>query len=164
MTLEGGDMSTRIKIIVTLVALAAVAVSVPLAAASRANDSRLVIGIRLDFDSPTHAAGTFAACCAVNDDGAAEAQVLSFVPKGDKATFEATNTFSGQKGSFTILLSGVTGPLASDRHIARAQWRVIDGSGAYAQLGGEGQLTAVTDETNGFLTAIANGEGHGAGG
>ena len=154
-------MSTRIKIIVSLVALAAVAVTVPLAAASRSNDSRLVIGIRLNFDSSTHAGGTFAACCAVNDDGAAEAQVLSFAPRGDnEATFEATNTYVGQKGSFSILLRGVTGPLDSDRHVARARWRVVDGSGAYAQLSGEGQLTAVTDETTGFLSGVAVGESH----
>jgi hypothetical protein len=151
-------MSTRFKILVTLFALAAVAVTVPLAAASRENDSRLVIGIRLNFDSSTHAAGTFAACCAVNDDGVAEAQVLSFAPRGDdEGVFEATNTYVGQKGSFTILLRGVTGPLDSERHVARARWRVIHGSGAYAQLSGEGQLTAVTDETNGFLSGVAVG-------
>ena len=93
------------------------------------------------------------------DDGAAEAQVLSFAPRGDnEATFEATNTYVGQKGSFSILLRGVTGPLDSDRHVARARWRVVDGSGAYAQLSGEGQLTAVTDETNGFLSGVAVGE------
>jgi hypothetical protein len=159
-------MSMRIKIIGALVALTAVAVTVPLATASRASDNRLVIGIRLNFDSPTHAAGTFAACCAVNDAGTAEAQVLSFEPKpnGRKATFEATNTYVGQQGSLTIRLRGDTGPLGSDRHIARAKWRVIDGSGAYAQLRGEGRLTAVTDQTNGFLTGVAEGEGHGTGG
>jgi hypothetical protein len=157
-------MRMRVKIIGALVALAAVAVTVPLALASRTDDNRLVIGVRVNFDSSTHAAGTFSACCAVNDDGTAEAQVLSFEPKaGNDATFKATNTFVGQKGSFTILLRGVTGPLDSDRHIAHAGWRVIDGSGAYADLRGEGELTAVTDETNGFLTAVAEGEGHGAG-
>jgi hypothetical protein len=155
----------RLKIIGALVALATVAITVPLALASRGNDSRLVIGVRLNFDSPTHAAGTFAACCAVNDDGTAEAQILSFQPKqGNEATFEATNTFAGQNGSFIIRLRGVTGPLDSDRHIAHGRWSVIDGSGAYAGLRGEGQLTAVTDETNGFLTGVDEGEGHGAGG
>jgi hypothetical protein len=159
-------MSRRIKLIGALVALAAVAVTVPLALASRTNDNRLVIGVRVDFDSSTHATGTFAACCAVNDDGTAEAQVLSFDPNkaGTEATFRATNTFNGQKGSFTIQLRGVTGPLDSPRHIAHASFRVIDGTGAYARLDGDGQLTAVTDETNGSLTGVAEGEGHGASG
>jgi hypothetical protein len=134
--------------------------AVPLAASS-GQDHRLVIGIRLDFVSPSHAVGTFAACCAVNDSGTASVDVTSFNPKpnGDEASFEATNTYVGSKGSFTILLRGVTGPLDSLRHVARAHWRVIAASGDYADLRGEGQLSAVTDENTGALTATADGEG-----
>jgi hypothetical protein len=152
---------TRTGLIATLITLAAVAVAVPLATASPANDNGLVIGIKLTFDSSTHAGGSFAACCAVNDAGSAQADILSFTPTGgDQATFKATNTFTGQNGTFEILLEGVTGPLSSPRHIARAHWTVISGTGAYKTLHGDGRLTAVTDDTNGSLAAIADGEGH----
>ena len=152
-------MRTRTSLIATLLTLAVVAVAVPLATASPANDNRLVIGIKLTFDSSTHASGSFAACCAVNDAGSAEANILSYTPSGDQATFKATNTYTGHNGTFEILLKGVTGPLTSPIHIARAHWTVISGTGAYTNLHGEGRLTAVTDESDGSLAGIATGEG-----
>lgn len=159
-------MRTRISLIATVTTLAALAVAVPLASATgdngkRGNDNRLVIGIKLTFDSSKHAKGTFAACCAVNDHGRAEANILSFKPTtGDEATFRATNTYSGAHGTFKIRLTGVTGPLSSQLHIARAHWSVISGTGAYASLEGDGRLTAVTDDTNGSLAGIASGHAH----
>ena len=152
-------MRTRTSLIATLLTLAVVAVAVPLATASPANDNRLVIGIKLTFDSSTHASGSFAACCAVNDAGSAQANILSYTPSGDQATFKATNTYTGHNGTFEILLTGVTGPLTSPIHIARAHWTVISGTGAYTNLHGDGRLTAVTDDTNGSLAGIATGEG-----
>jgi hypothetical protein len=154
-------MRKPISLIATLLTLAVVAVTVPLAGASSTNDSRLVIGIKLTFDSSTHATGSFAACCAVNDHGSAEANILSFKPTtGDEATFQATNTYTGANGKVKILLKGVTGPLSSKIHIARAHWTVISGTGAYASLHGDGRLTAVTDDTNGSLTGVADGHAH----
>lgn len=156
-------MRTRTSLIACIFTFVLVAVTAPLAAARAPNDHGLVIGVRLTFDSSTHAAGSFAACCAVNDDGSAEAHISSFTPtSGDKAIFEATNTYTGAFGSFTIQLNGVTGPLDSQRHVARAHWTVISGSGAYASLHGDGRLTAVTDEKDRSLAAVANGEAHGA--
>lgn len=154
-------MRTRISLIGALLTLAVVAVAVPLATANPDNDNRLVIGIKLIFDSSTHASGSFAACCAVNDAGGAQANILSFTPTaGGEGTFKATNTFAGENGTFEILLEGVTGPLSSPRHIARAHWTVIGGTGSYTNLHGEGRLTALTDDTNGSLAAIADGTAH----
>jgi hypothetical protein len=151
-------MRTRTGLIATLITLAVVAVAVPLAGASGVNDNRLTIGIKLTFDSSSHAAGSFAACCAVNDHGSAEANILSFkATTGDEATFRATNTYAGANGTFTILLTGETGPLSSQIHIARAHWTVVSGTGAYATLHGAGRLTAVTDDTNGSLAGVADG-------
>jgi hypothetical protein len=50
------------------------------------------------------------------------------------------NTFVGSKGSFTLKLRGVTGPLGSPVHIATADWAVVSGTGAYADLAGGGLL------------------------
>ena len=143
---------------VLVAAITGAAVAVPLAA-SADRDHRLVIGVRVNFVSSTHAEGTFAACCAVNDNGAAQADITAFSLKNDDTgAFEAIETFSGLKGSFRLALRGTTGPLSSLRHVARGHWSVLDGTGAYAGMKGEGKFTAVTDETDGALTAINDGE------
>jgi hypothetical protein len=136
----------------------AAATTVPLAA-SADRDEKLVIGVRVDFVSSTHAEGTFAACCAVNDSGTAQADVTSFTERDDIAEFEAIETFAGSQGTFKLALRGTTGPLGSPNHVARGRWRVIDGTGAYADVEGRGRFTAVTDQVTGALTAINTGRG-----
>ena len=151
----------RKLLVATLVVLAAV-VATTAAAATGTNgggDRRLVIGVRVDFTSSTHAEGTFAVCCAVNDSGEAQADVTSFVPHGNIATFEATETFAGSEGTFVVALRGRTGPLDSPNHIARGHWRVVSGTGEYEDLRGHGVFTAVTNQTNGALTAVNDGFG-----
>jgi hypothetical protein len=147
----------RIILALFVVAIAA-ATSVPLAA-SADRDEELVIGVRVDFVNSSHAEGTFDACCAVNDSGRAQADVTSFTPRrNDRADFQAIETFTGSQGTFRLALRGTTGPLSSPRHIARGTWRVIDGTGAYADLEGRGRFTAVSNQTTGALTAINKGE------
>jgi hypothetical protein len=116
------------------------------------------IGVRLDFSSSTQADGTFAVCCSVTDSGTAQAEVTSYVEEGDHARFEATNTYTGEQGSFTILLRGTTGPLGSPVHVARGRWWVTEGSGTYAGLEGKGRFTAVTNQATGALTGIFEGK------
>jgi hypothetical protein len=135
----------------------AAATTVPLAA-SADRDEKLVIGVRVDFVSPTHAEGTFAACCAVNDSGRAQADVTPGTVRNDILEFEAIETFAGSQGTFRLALRGTTGPLSSPNHLARGRWRVIDGTGAYADLEGRGRFTAVTNQA-GELTAINTGRG-----
>jgi hypothetical protein len=147
------------RIILALLAVGIVAATTVPLAASADRDEELVIGVRVDFVSSSHADGTFDACCAVNDSGRAQADVTSFTPKrNDLAEFEAIETFTGAEGTFRLALRGTTGPLSSPRHIARGRWRVIDGTGAYADLEGRGRFTAVTNQTTGALTAINKGE------
>ena len=147
------------KIIFALLAVGIVAASTVPLAASADRDEELVIGVRVDFVSSSHADGTFVACCAVNDSGAAQADVTSFTPRrNDRADFEAIETFTGSKGTFRLALRGTTGPLGSPRHIARGRWRVIDGTGPYSDLEGHGRFTAASDQTTGVLTAINKGE------
>jgi hypothetical protein len=146
-----------IKIVCMLAAVVAAFSIVPLAA-SADRDRQLVMGIRLNFTSPTHADGTFAACCAVNDSGAAQADVTSFTPRNNKARFEATETLTGAKGTITLALRGTTGPLDSPNHIARGKWKVVTGTGTYAGLRGRGKFTAVTNQATGALTGINQGK------
>jgi hypothetical protein len=146
------------RLLVAAAAAMIVAVVVVPLAASGGQDQRVTIGVRLDFTSATHADGSFAACCAITDSGTASADVTSFVPQGNEARFEATNTFVGSKGSFTLELRGTTGPLGSPVHVADARWRVIGGTGEYEDLEGRGRLKAVTDQNTGALTAIDTGQ------
>ena len=147
-------------IIGAVTAAAIIATVVPFAAfadADRDRGNRVKIGVRLDFSSSTQADGSFAVCCSVTDSGTAHAEVTSYVEQGDHARFEATNAFTGENGSFTILLRGTTGPLSSPVHVARGRWHVTEGSGAYADLEGKGRFTAVTNQSTGALTAIDKG-------
>ena len=151
------------KRITIICALAVACAAVSTAAAGRehraGDGDRLVFGVRVDFTSATEAAGKFAVCCAVDDAGAARANVTSFVPRRDKtADFQATETLAGSRGTITLALRGTTGPLDSDRHIARGGWTVRSGTGAYAGLDGSGRFTALTDEATGALTAINRGD------
>jgi hypothetical protein len=146
-------MKKRLLLAVSLV-LAVGALVVPLA--SSHDSGRITIGVRLNFAQP-EAAGTFAACCAFTDSGTATAEITRYDPEGDHFRFEATNTFVGSDGSFTLRLRGVTGPAESEVHVARARWVVVGGTGAYAGMEGRGTLTAVTDQTTGELTAIDKG-------
>jgi hypothetical protein len=148
----------RVTIACMLVAIAVTFSIVPLAA-SQGGDRQLAIGVRVDFTSPTHAVGTFSACCAVTDSGSAQAEVTSFTPKSNNtATFEAIETLAGSKGDITLALRGTTGPLDSDVHIARGEWKIVGGTGAYAHLRGRGTFTAVTDQVTRALTAINKGK------
>jgi hypothetical protein len=148
------------KFIVIAAVAAVVTAVVPLAAFADgdSDDNAATIGVRLDFSSTTQADGSFAVCCTVTDSGPAHAEVTSYVERGDRARFKATNTFTGEHGAFTIRLRGTTGPLGSPVHLARGRWHVIDGSGAYTQLEGKGRFTAVTNQATGALTAVDEGE------
>ena len=150
------------RLLVMAAAVVAVAGSVVPVAASRGGDERTAIGVRLNFTSDRHAEGTFAVCCAITDSGAASAEVTSFEPQGSNARFAATNAFVGSKGSFTLELRGVTGPLGSPVHIATGHWEVVRGTGAYENLEGDGRLTAVTDQDTGALTGVDTGTVSGA--
>jgi hypothetical protein len=152
----------RVTIACLLAAIAVTFSIVPLAA-SHNRDQQLAIGVRVDFTSSTDAVGTFAACCVVTDSGSAQAVVTSFTPKpNNTAAFEATETLAGSKGDITLALRGTTGPLDSPVHIARGSWKVVAGTGAYANLKGRGTFTAVTDQVTGALTAINRGKARGA--
>jgi hypothetical protein len=152
----------RITIACLLAAIVPALLIVPLAG-SHNREQQLAIGVRVDFTSSTHATGTFAACCVVTDSGSAQADVTSFTPKpNNTATFEATETLAGSKGDIILALRGTTGPLDSAVHIARGQWTIVGGTGAYADLRGRGSFTAVTDQATGALTAINKGKARGA--
>lgn len=151
-------MRKRILLALTLLLAAAASAIIPLAASAEGMRS-LVIGARFSLETGT---GTFSACCAVSDSGTASLEITLFEERGNEAVFEATNTFAGQDGSFTISIRGTTGPLTIDgvqnpRHIARGKWQITSATGDYVGLQGHGALTAMSDFDAGTLTAIDDG-------
>ncbi len=151
-------MGKRILLALTLVLAAAATAVIPLAASAGGN-SPLVIGARFSLETGM---GTFSACCAVSDSGSASLEITSFEVRGNEGVFEATNTFTGAQGSFTISIHGTTGPLLIDgvespRHIARGKWRITSATGDYVGLEGHGVLTAMSDYVAGTLTAVDDG-------
>ena len=151
-------MGRRILLALTLLLAAMASTTIPLAASAEGMHS-LVIGARFSLETGT---GTFSACCAVNDSGSASLEITSFEARGNEGVFEATNTFTGQDGSFTISIRGTTGPLTIDglenpRHVARGKWRITSATGDYVGLHGHGSLTAMSDFVAGTLTAIDEG-------
>ena len=103
-------MRKRILLALTLLLAAAASAIIPLAASAEGMRS-LVIGAKFSLETGT---GTFSACCAVSDSGTASLEITLFEERGNEAVFEATNTFAGQDGSFTISIRGTTGPLTID--------------------------------------------------
>jgi hypothetical protein len=151
-------MRKRIPLALALLLAAIASATVPLAASAEGMRS-LVIGARFSLETGT---GTFSACCAISDSGSASLEITFFEARGNEGVFEATNTFTGQDGSFTISIRGTTGPLMIDgvqnpRHIARGKWRITAATGDYVGLQGHGALTAMSDLDAGTLTAIDDG-------
>jgi len=151
-------MGKRILLALTLLIAATASATIPLAASAEGM-SPLVIGARFSLETGM---GTFSACCALSDSGTAALEITSFDERGNEGVFEATNTFTGADGSFTIAIRGTTGPLVIDgaenpRHIARGRWHVISGTGDYVGLKGHGALTAMSDYVAGTLTAVDDG-------
>lgn len=151
-------MKNRILLTVALGLAACATLAIPLAASGE-KSNQLVIGARFSLATGT---GTFSACCAVNDSGSASLEITSFEVHGNEGVFEATNTFDGADGSFTIAIRGTTGPLTIDgvdnpRHIARGKWRITSATGDYVGLRGQGALTAMSDFAADTLTAVDDG-------
>lgn len=151
-------MGKRILLALTLLLAAAASATIPLAASAEGM-SPLVIGARFNLATGT---GTFSACCAVSDSGTAALEITSFEVRRNEGLFEATNTFAGADGSFTIAIRGTTGPLTIDgvenpRHIARGRWQIASATGDYVGLQGHGELTAMSDFAAGTLTAVDDG-------
>jgi hypothetical protein len=151
-------MGKRILLALTLLLAAAASATIPLAASAEGM-SPLVIGARFNLETGT---GTFSACCAINDSGTASLAITSFEVRRNEGVFEATNTFTGAEGSFTIAIRGTTGPLTIDgvenpRHIARGRWQIASATGDYVGLQGQGELTAMSDFAAGTLTAVDDG-------
>jgi hypothetical protein len=63
----------------------------------------------------------------------------------------------GRNGTFTDRYTGTLGPLSSPRQIASGRRRFTGGTGAYANIHGDGTFLLVVDGTTGLATGVHDG-------
>ena len=142
-------MKGRITLATAALAAAAALVSVPLTSASSV-DTKLRIGYSLRLFGvgigPGGTAGTFIASGAVRDSGTMTGRsTVTPFGNGDDGRLEGTFTLVGALGTITEEFSGIAGPLGMPHTAAQGTFRIVSGTGAYADLTGQGTFTTVAD-------------------
>jgi hypothetical protein len=151
---------SRRRLILVVAVLAAAAVAVPvLAAGSRDHREKLVIGFELQFTGPNTTAGTFQAAGAVKDKGDSFVEDLERKPFGDrdKARLRGTQTFEGQHGTIVTRFKGTAHDVLESHQYGVGRWRIVSGTGAYADLRGKGRFTIVVDTAANRLIGTERG-------
>ena len=154
-------MRKSLLLVSVLGAMTAVLVVLPLAASAK-SDHRLTLSVRYNLNPgpPITGAGTWAACCAIDDAGTTQGVVNITGVKNDYAMIEGTHTFQSPSGTFSDVYKGTLGPLSSVRQIAEGHATLLGGTGAYANISGEMRFTVVVDGATGTGTGIHDGHMH----
>ena len=151
-------MKQKLLLLMAAVAATAALVAVPMTAASSV-DSKLYIGQSLRFlGGPGASSGTFVASGAVRDSGTVTSQAL-ITPHGNGSDgkLEGTERFVGRLGTFTTEFSGIAGPVGAPHEAGKGTFRIVGGTGAYAELRGQGTFLVVVDFST--LQAVRTDEG-----
>lgn len=136
-----------------VIGIAALAV-LPAAAGSPPEDVTIVI--QQHFTGPDTLAGTFVASGVVADAGA---YVETFRLAG--RTVQGVKTLTGRDGTITLQSQGVlvlTGETTGE--IVHGRWVILAGTGAYAELQGEGDVSVSVDFAQGTAVAMHTGRAH----
>jgi hypothetical protein len=139
-------MKGKLLLFAAALAVASALVAVPLTAASSV-DNKLAIGQTLHFlGGPGTSAGTFIASGAVRDSGTVTSQA-TITPLGnqDDGRLTGSETFVGALGTFTTEFSGIAGPVGAAHEAAQGTFRVVSGTGSYADLQAQGTFLIVVD-------------------
>ncbi len=158
-------MKRRTLLVALGVGVAAVLAITPLAAlgsgGTTVNPKATIIAERMNFTGPTSQAGTFSAAGALNDGGTATAEFSVTPTKRAEGRLIGTHTLTGSSGStITIMVRGVVRsfpPPDPARVRTLGYWRIVRGTGKYANLTGDGRFHGVADFTNNTLTIIRTG-------
>jgi hypothetical protein len=151
-------MKGKLMLVAAALAVATAFVAVPLTAASSI-DQKLEIGQSLHFaGGPGVSAGTFVASGAIRDSGTVTSHA-TITPLGnqDDGQLEGSETFVGALGTFTTEFSGIAGPVGAPHEAAQGTFRVVSGTGAYADLHAQGTFLIVVDFST--LQAVRTDEG-----
>lgn len=100
--------------------------------------------------------GTWSASGGINDSGTSVEPTVNFVGNGQ---LHIVRDVTGSQGTFTLRLDSTLVAIEPDgSHVFSGQWVVISGTGAYADLHGQGTRSAVV--TNGVVTETLTGTVH----
>jgi hypothetical protein len=151
-------MKGKLLLLAAALAAASALMVVPLTSASSI-DTKLQIGQSLHFlGGPGASAGTFVASGAVRDSGTVTSQAtITQLGNQNDGRLEGTETFVGKLGTFTTEFSGIGGPMGTPHEAAQGTFRIVEGTGAYADLHGEGTFLIVIDFAT--LQAVRTDEG-----
>jgi hypothetical protein len=151
---------SRRRLVLLLAVLAGFAAAVPVVApASRDHDAKLVVGFELRFTGPSTTAGTFHASGAVKDAGVSNVTNLMVQPIGkrDKARLSGRQTFEGAAGTIVTEFKGVAHDISQAHQYGIGRFRIVSGTGAYADLKGKGRFTIAVDTAANRLIGTEKG-------
>ena len=133
------------------------------AAAAQPEDVTIEAHTERGCPEPVSSSCYFIATGAISDHGTV---TLDFVratalPSPTVGTAQYVRTFEGQLGSFTILLNSmITGTDNVDLFDEQGHWLLVSGTGAYADLLGQGREVGIRDFANQSLDAVYTGKVH----
>lgn len=105
------------------------------------------LNISAFFNGPSTTAGTFTSTGFLNTTGTtAETVTLT------SQTFHGQTVFTDANGSFTAIINGQWSMTSPTTALGQGNWNIINGTGDYAQLKGNGQLSFTVD----FVTGAVN--------
>jgi hypothetical protein len=144
------------KWILGLIGLAiAVSVAAQTAAAAPPQDvtiSSTFIGVG-DLTAGT-TSGTFCISGAISDCGTLSGDYsfagLGHLKTGNPNSIHADQSLTGSNGTIAIAIDGLYGPFVDGVTTGSGRWVVVDGTGEYAGLHGEGSWSATADFTAAF--------------
>ena len=144
---------------IALSALVVVLSAASLAVASPSSAStRLAVAISSQIDLSTDpATGTWTATGAIADAGTLTEPFLKFVGNGQ---LHIERVLTGEQGTITLriqsTLTGVIGDIAK----FTGYWVIVSGTGAYADVHGQGLRTATVDLNTAIATETLTGDVH----
>lgn len=140
------NMKRTIAVVAAALAAAVALVAVPLTAASSV-DANLTIGQSLHFlGGPGATAGTFVTSGDVGDSGTVTSKAaITPLGTGGDGRLVGTETFVGKLGTFTTEFSGIVGPITNPHEVVHGTFKIVGGTGAYADLQAEGSFLIVAD-------------------
>jgi len=122
------------------------------------NDSQPVevqLSISAFFNGPSTTAGTFTSSGFLNTSGTTSETVTL-----TSQTFHGQTTFTDANGSFTANLNGQWSMTSATTAQGNGNWNILNGTGAYAQLKGTGNLTFDVDFVTGAVVDEWTGKMH----
>jgi hypothetical protein len=114
---------------------------------------RFALGFNLQFTGPNTTAGTFVVSGALRDAGSSTVEDLAVEPFGrrDRGRLSGIQRFVGARGTIVTRFQGIARDISDPHQWATGRFEIIDATGDYAGLRGDGRFTVVVDTTTNQL-------------